>query len=294
MKIIDWHAGFVSAMKLELIENEKDLIYEEEHLIANRAQKIDLLIIKNNSSAMIRNPIGSMFGRFNICEYKSPGQSLTYGNFYKVLAYTGLYLYETQGVEEHNAPDYTMTFVRESHPYKLFKRLKADGIEITSDIPGIYTLTGNLPFRTQVIVTIEIPDERQSWLRCLTNHGKPADLANIVSNTPALEAHNKRYADNVMDIFTDANNDFMKEQMEDPTMCRAVNELFADEIKELKDIVASMNSTIADKDSLIADKDSQIADKDSLIADMSSTIADKDAMIAKLQAQLEQYANQRV
>ena len=83
-----------------------------------------------------------------------------------------------------------------------------------------------------------------------------------------------------MDIFTDANNDFMKEQMEDPTMCRAVNELFADEIKELKNIVADMNSTIADKDSQIADKDSQLALKD--------------AMIAKLQAQLEQYTNQRV
>ena len=28
MKRIDWHAGYVSAMKLELIENEKDLIFE--------------------------------------------------------------------------------------------------------------------------------------------------------------------------------------------------------------------------------------------------------------------------
>ena len=286
MKIIDWHAGFVSAMKLELIENEKDLIYEEEHLIANRAQKIDFLIIKNNRNVAIHNPIGSMFSRFNICEYKSPRQSLTYGDFYKVLAYTGLYLYETQSSEEHNASDYTMTFVRDSHPYKLFKRLNADGIEINYNIPGIYTLTGNLPFKVQVIVTIEIPDERKSWLRCLTSHGKPADLANIVSNTPALEEHNKRYADNVMDIFTSANNNLMIEQLEEPTMCKAVNELFADEIRELKNIVADMSSTIADKDSLIADKDSLIADKDSLIAQQSALIAklqaDNAAMAAKL------------
>ena len=68
-----------------------------------------------------------------------------------------------------------------------------------------------------------------------------------------------------MDIFTSANNDLMKEQLEEPTMCKAVNELFADEIKELKNIVA-------DKDSLLADKD---------------------ALIAKLQAQLEEYANQQ-
>ena len=281
MKIIDWHAGFVSAMKLELIENEKDLVYEEEHLIANRAQKIDLLIIKNSNNVTIRNPIGSMFGRFNICEYKSPGQSLTYGDFYKVLAYTGLYLYETQSSQEHNASDYTMTFVRESHPYKLFKRLKADGIEIISNIPGIYVMTGNLPFRTQVVVTIEIPDERKSWLRCLTNHGKPADLANIVSNTPALKEHNKRYADNVMDIFTSANNNLMIEQLEEPTMCKAVDELFA---KIFADDIKAMKAEIADKDSLIADKDSLIADKDSQIADKDSLIAQQSALIAKLQA----------
>ena len=281
MKIIDWHAGFVSAMKLELIENEKDLVYEEEHLIANRAQKIDLLIIKNSNNVTIRNPIGSMFGRFNICEYKSPGQSLTYGDFYKVLAYTGLYLYETQSSQEHNASDYTMTFVRESQPYKLFKRLKADGIEIISNIPGIYVMTGNLPFRTQVVVTIEIPDERKSWLRCLTNHGKPADLANIVSNTPALKEHNKRYADNVMDIFTSANNNLMIEQLEEPTMCKAVDELFA---KIFADDIKAMKAEIADKDSLIADKDSLIADKDSLIADKDSLIAQQSALIAKLQA----------
>lgn len=64
-------------------------------------------------------------------------------------------------------------------------------------------------------------------------------------------------------------------------MCQAVNELFADELKEMEQ---KMKLIIADKDAMIADKDSLIADKDSLIAD-------KDALIAKLQAQLEQYAN---
>ena len=46
MKKIDWHSGFVNAMKLELLANEDDLEYKDEHLIANRAQRIDLLIIK--------------------------------------------------------------------------------------------------------------------------------------------------------------------------------------------------------------------------------------------------------
>ena len=53
----------------------------------------------------------------------------------------------------------------------------------------------------------------------------------------------------------------------DPNMCKAVNELFADELKEMEQRMTLI-----------------IADKDALIADQS-------AIIAKLQAQLEQYAN---
>ena len=62
-------------------------------------------------------------------------------------------------------------------------------------------------------------------------------------------------------------------------MCKAVNELFADEIRELKNIVADMSSTIADKDSLIADKDSQIARQSALIAKLQ---ADNAAMALNL------------
>lgn len=272
MKKIDWHAGFVSAMKLELIENEKDLIFDEEHPIANRAQRIDLLIIKNENSAVIRNPIGTLFRKFNICEYKSPEQSLTYGDFYKILAYTGLYLNETQSGSKHNSDEYTMTFVREPHPHNLFNRLDADGIDIIKTAPGIYRLSNNLPFPTQVIVSREIPDESKSWLKCLTKHGTWRDLDTIVTKTPQLDSHNKRLADNIMNIFTASNMELVKKAKEEPNMCQAVNELFADEINEMKLI-------IADKDSLIADKDSQIAKQS--------------ALIAQLQAELEKYAKKK-
>jgi hypothetical protein len=50
-------------------------------------------------------------------------------------------------------------------------------------------------------------------------------------------------------------------------MCQAVNELFADELKEMEQ---KMKLIIADKDAMIADQS---------------------AIIAKLQAQLKQYAN---
>ena len=110
---INWHSGFVSAMKLDLIENKDDLQYNKEYYLTGKHQRIDLLIIKNERSATIRNPIGAVFSKYNICEYKSPGDSLTYGDFFKTLAYTGLYLNEKETYGNHNISDYTMTFVRE-------------------------------------------------------------------------------------------------------------------------------------------------------------------------------------
>ena len=59
-------------------------------------------------------------------------------------------------------------------------------------------------------------------------------------------------------------------------MCNAVNELFADQIKE--------------KDIIIANMGSQLADKDSQIANMGSQLADKDSQISELQAKLDRYA----
>ena len=104
-----------------------------------------------------------------------------------------------------------------------------------------------------------------------------------MSNTPDLDEENKRYADNIMDIFTSANTELVNEQIKEPDMCNAVNELFADQIKEKDIIIANMDSLLADMDSQIADMDSQIADKD-------SQIADKDSQIAELQAKLDKYA----
>lgn len=275
---INWHTGFVSAMKLDLIENEDDLQYSPEYYLTGKHQRIDLLIIKNEGSAVIRNPIGAGFSRYNICEYKSPGDSLTYGDFFKILAYTGLYLDERERHGDYKISDYTMTFVRESHPYKLFKRLEGDGISVTMTDVGIYRTENKLPFATQIVVTSEISDEDCPWLRCLTKHGTRQNLDNIVNKTPALGKDNKSEADTVMDIFTSANKTLVKHEKEvDQKMCQAVNELFADEIK-LKDAI------IADKDALIANQTSLLADKDSLLAD-------KDAIIAKLQAELEQYTN---
>ncbi|MBR6160012.1 MAG: hypothetical protein IKQ40_06880 [Lachnospiraceae bacterium] len=211
MKNIDWHNGFVSAMKLELTENERNLTYETEHHIANRAQRIDLVIIRKNDNVEIHNPIGERFSRFNICEYKSPGQPLTYADFYKVLAYTCLYLYETQSPSFHNAHDYTMTFVREAHPRSLFKCLATDGIKISIVKQGIYELADTImnifttANRELVKAQLKEPEMCKAVDELFAEiHAeqikemekqiadKDAELSNIKAENAQLKAQNKR------------------------------------------------------------------------------------------------------
>ena len=238
MKKIDWHSGFVNAMKLELLANEKDLEYEDEHLIANRAQRIDLLIIKKIRTVRIVNEVGAIFDKYNIVEYKSPEDSLTLGDFYKVLGYTGIYLEELRKYDEYGRDAFTMTFVRRRKPAKLFEHLKRDGHELVHARKGIYEIKGHLPFRTQVIVSREWDDEEaeiHTWLRSLTNESKGKELNGILISAPKLGQEHKQLVDGVMNVFTRANIELIREAKEEPTMCEAINELFAEETKKEKE-----------------------------------------------------------
>ncbi len=69
-------------------------------------------------------------------------------------------------------------------------------------------------------------------------------------------------------------------------MCRAVNELFADEINEMKAVIAAKDEQLADKDVQLADKDVQLADKD-------VQLADKDVQIRTLTDRVAQLENER-
>ena len=249
MKKIDWHAGFVSAMKLELMANEDSLEYEDEHHIGNRAQKIDLLIIKKIRTVKIVNEIGAIFDKYNILEYKGPGDALTYGDFYKTLGYTCIYLEELHKYDEYGRDGFTMTFVRRSKPRKLMKLLEErDKHRIFKRSKGIYEISSGLPFRTQIIVTNEWDEEGSevhTWLRSLTNEGTDTELKGILNGTFVLDEKYKMHADSVMNVFARANIELVRAKKEsEDKMCEAINELFAEETAAYKKQVEEANKRI--------------------------------------------------
>lgn len=87
---IQWHSAFYAAMQLELI-NTKFLTFLMEYNLTKKPLEMDMLIISKNGSENIDNPIGHIFKKYNIVEYKSPGDKLNIDVFYKTIAYACLY-----------------------------------------------------------------------------------------------------------------------------------------------------------------------------------------------------------
>jgi hypothetical protein len=146
---IDWHAGFREGIQLALFPYRDSLRFEFEHPLNSQPLRIDAVILKENREAAIDTPIGAIFRKVNIVEYKSPGDYLSTSDFHQAQACASLYCAQNGA----KATDLSVSLVAEAYPRKLFKYLKQEhGIEAREQRPGIYYLEGAF-FPTLVIET---------------------------------------------------------------------------------------------------------------------------------------------
>ena len=270
MANINWHKGFVSAMKLELLADKDRLVFNDEYLLSSGSKRIDLLIIKNESAEKMHRLVGAVFERYNIYEYKNPTDSMTFGDFFKTLSYVCTYLEENREHDRYKLSEYTMTLIRDTYPKSLFGELKKNGIEPKQVSDGVYIIEERMPFKTQILVTSRM-DEDYTWLRALTKTPSIEKLRGIVNKTESLTPDSKKDADTVMNVFTDVNEEYMiglRKKEEEKDMCEAVNRLFADETKKLQEQLDIERAENEEKDKIIIDKDKIISDKDMTIADL--------------------------
>jgi hypothetical protein len=160
---IDWHAGFRDGIQLALYPYRNILRFEFEHPLNSQPLRIDAVILKEQGETL-DSPIGAIFRRANIFEYKRPEDHLSIINFYKTQAYALLYCAQN-GIQ---ATDMSVSLVADSHPRKLFTYLKQEhGIEAREQRPGIYYLEGAF-FPTQVIETKRLEEAGGGiWLKDL-------------------------------------------------------------------------------------------------------------------------------
>lgn len=225
---LQWHPAFAAALRITLSEEMQYLELQEEYLLSKAPPKIDILVVKKRKEIAIQKKIGRIFRGHNIIEYKSPEDSLSVNDFYKVYGYTCFYQSNTDHVKEIDPEDMTITFVSNCYPREMFRHLKkVRNITVERQSKGIYYLEGDaIPM--QYLNLKELDADENYWLQALrTNLKAGEEIRTLVSNYEK-NRHSKDYSA-VMNLIARAN---WKQMEEEKRMCDALNELFAEELKE--------------------------------------------------------------
>ena len=220
-KNLQWHPAFFAGIQIELEEEREKLIFENEHQLSKKPMEIDVLVIKKHSDVQIQKNIGRIFRGHNTVEYKSPEDSFSINDFYKVYGYACFYKSDTETVDAIRADDITITFVVKQFPREMLKKLqRTRNLQVVKFDEGIYHISGDI-FPIQIIHTAMLSKENNFWLRNLTNDLKAKEDAQNL-----LDRYNERQQENlyqsVMDVIVKANIELF-EEVDD--MCDALMEI---------------------------------------------------------------------
>lgn len=226
---LQWHPAMYAGLQIEFAEDRDNLIFENEHQLSNMPMEIDVLIVKKNKDIPVKKNIGRIFRKYNIIEYKGPGDSMTIDDFYKAYGYTCFYKSDTGLANEIPAEELTVTMISTAYPEKLIKYLRTKrGFMLKQAGQGIYYVHGDY-FPIQIIVTSRLTEEENLWLKSLTNKMKSVESAKKVLNDYNKHRKEKLYKA-VMDIVMKANRETFDEAEE--TLCDALLELMEPHVEK--------------------------------------------------------------
>ena len=172
-----WHPAFYAGIQIELEDDADNLVFENEHQLGKKPMEIDVLIIKKETDRPVKKNIGRIFKKYNIIEYKSPDDSLSVDDFYKVYGYTCFYKADVQYTDSIPAEELSITFVSGKYPRKMIKHLtKIKKYQVTEVEKGIYYVNGDF-IPIQILVTKNLSEEENLWLKSLTNKLKATETA---------------------------------------------------------------------------------------------------------------------
>ena len=233
-ELLQWHPAFYAGLQIDFAEEAKYLEFENEHMLGSKPMQIDVLIIKKESARQIRKNIGQIFRTHNIVEYKSPEDSLTVDDFYKVFGYACFYKSDTERADKIKAGDITVSLVCSRYPRGLLRHLiKERQYQVEPHGAGIYYICGAM-FPVQVVVTKQLLEGENLWLCNLTN-----DLGRDDRAWKLLRVYEKHRTETlyqaVMNVIVRAN----EERFKVSGMCEALEELMKDRIEELREEAAS-------------------------------------------------------
>lgn len=220
-------------MEWELKQNKNDLMFDPEHQLSKKPIQMDMLVIKKNEDAVIENEIGKLFKQYNVLEFKGSGDGLTIDDYYKTIGYACIYKGLGKRVNEIPAEEITLTLIREAFPREMIDVLKGYGVNVDKKYEGIYYLSGNTIFDTQIIVTKDLDGEKHASLKILSKNAQEIDIHRFIEDAKfAEEPGDLQNIDAILQVSVSANKDLYEEVRRDEKMCQALKDLMKDEIAE--------------------------------------------------------------
>jgi len=274
--LLQWHDGFHASLQIELRGEAAQLEFYSEHELYKKALRVDTLVIKNSDDTPVQKKIGKIFRKYNLIEYKSPGDYLSINDFYKVYGYACLYQSNTEKTHEIAMKDVTITFVCSHYPRKMLKILKEERkIEAERIENGIYRLK-NDSIAMQILVTWQLSAEENRWLTSLTRN------LPMNENTKMLLREYQRNKGSIlyqsaMDLIMQANKGIMEE--DGSMVCDVLKEIFADEWKEKELQMQQKESQMQQKESQMQQKESQMQQKESQMQQKESQMQERESWL---------------
>lgn len=230
---LDWHTGFEGGLRLSLRNYAYYIDIEREHYLSSEPLRIDFLVVRKNADAVIDNAIGRGFLGHNLIEYKNPYDELSIDVLWKVIGYACLYKSFGRTVDQIKMTDITVSVFRAVKPVKLFKELVNDGKNIEPVYPGVYSINGLLGIPVRIIVTDELEDGELIAFSVMSQNATEQEIRQFVQEASKLkEPGEKRNVDAVLQISANLHGELYSKLRGDDTMCEALRELMADDLKE--------------------------------------------------------------
>jgi hypothetical protein len=239
---VQWHPAFATALKLELRDYYPGVLeFIEEYQLTSKPLEMDILIIKKVKDVKILKPLAEVFEGHNVIEYKSPNDYLSIDDYFKVKAYAYLYKALSEGENEIDIDDITITMVSNRFPRKMLNYIKEkQSIKFNRYDDGIYYLTG-VDLKTQIIVIDELPKKVNRFIRLLSRRLDIRDDIKDLMKDYSINNKNSNYEMLFETVLTTNMVQFMEvcdmtktlSQKEIEAINRVINKLnLAEKIKE--------------------------------------------------------------
>jgi hypothetical protein len=164
------------------------------------------VVTKKSPDLVLTDPIGKLFRRVNILEYKSPQESLSIHSFHKARSYVELYM----ALHKVKITDITLSFIASIHPRKVLGYVKkALGYKVEKSDAGVYHIIGG-DYPMQIVDITELLPEDYLWMHSLRANLDSKAVRRVREAETALPADTNK--ETYMGVFNDVNFETVREE----------------------------------------------------------------------------------